>query len=161
MKPRFATIFWSKASFESVAPVITERQSGAVANNAALVEDDLARQCRRRSVASHIKPIGGCNSSVPQARILYRALLVAKVRIDQPIALGITLRPLEVVEKGPGMKGTNPSSIGDRASQFGEHFAVPLDATAVGYAAVFFCIGSIEIPAAALGNFDDRVVVLP
>jgi hypothetical protein len=42
MKPRFATIFWSKASFESVAPVITERQSGAVANNAALVEDDLA-----------------------------------------------------------------------------------------------------------------------
>src|ERR1700730_3323323 len=114
-----------------------------------------------RSPASHIEPIGGSNSTVPQARILYRALLVAKVRIDQPIALGITLRPLEVVEKGPGMKGTHPSSIGDRASQFREHFAVPLDATAVGYAAVFFFIGSIEIPAAALGNFDDRVVVLP
>jgi hypothetical protein len=57
------------------------------------------------------------------------------------------------------MKGTNPSSIGDRASQFREHFAVPLDATTVGYAAVF--IGSIEIPAAAFGDFDDRVVVLP
>ena len=44
------------------------------------------------------------------------------------------------------MKGTNPSTIGDRASQFREHFAVPLDATAVGYAAVFFFIGSIERP---------------
>jgi hypothetical protein len=44
------------------------------------------------------------------------------------------------------MKGTNPSTIGDRASQFREHFAVPLGATAVGYAAVFFFIGSIERP---------------
>ena len=34
--------------------------------------------------------------------------------------------PLEVVEKGPGMKGTNPTCIGDRASQFREHFAVLL-----------------------------------
>ena len=59
------------------------------------------------------------------------------------------------------MEGANPSSIGDRARQFREHFAVPLNATAIGYAAVFFFIGSIEIPAAALGNFDDRVVVLP
>jgi hypothetical protein len=115
----------------------------------------------KHTPASHIEPIGGSNSTVPQARILYCALLVAKVRIDQPIPLGIALRPLEVVEKGPGMKGTNPSSVGDRASQFREHLAIPLDATAVGYAAVFFFIGSIEIPAAALGNFDDRVVVLP
>ena len=69
-----------------------------------------------RSPASHIEPIGGSNSTVPQARILYRALLVAKVRIDQPIALGITLRPLEVVEKCPGMEGANPNSIGDPTS---------------------------------------------
>ena len=113
-----------------------------------------------RPPASHIEPIGRSNSTVPKTRILYRPLLVAKVRIDQPIALGITLRPLEVVEKGPGMKGANPSSIGDRARQFREHFAVPLDATAVGNAAVFFLIGSIEIPAAALRDFDDRVVIL-
>ena len=64
-----------------------------------------------RSPASHIEPIGGSNSTVPQARILYRALLVAKVRIDQPIAFGITLRPLEVVEKGPG-RFSNESQIG-------------------------------------------------
>jgi len=69
-----------------------------------------------RSPASHIEPIGGSDSTVPQARILYRALLVAKIRIDQPIALGITLRPLEVVEKCPGMEGANPSSIGDHTS---------------------------------------------
>src|SRR5258707_13708779 len=104
----------------------------------------------------HIEPIGGSNSIVPQARILYRTLLVAKVRIDQPIALGITLRPLEVVEKGPGMKGTNPSSIGDRASQFREHFAVPLDSAPIGYATMFFFIGSIKITASALGDFNDR-----
>ena len=35
-----------------------------------------------RSPASYIEPIGGSNSTVPQPRILYRALLVAKVRID-------------------------------------------------------------------------------
>ena len=35
-----------------------------------------------RSPASHIEPIGDSNSTVPQARIFYRALLVAKVRID-------------------------------------------------------------------------------
>jgi hypothetical protein len=69
-----------------------------------------------RPPASHIEPIGGSNSTVPEARILYRALLVAKIRIDQPIALGITLRPLEVVEKFPGMEGANPNSIGDPTS---------------------------------------------
>jgi hypothetical protein len=69
--------------------------------------------------------------------------------------------PLEVVEKGPGMKGTNLTSIGDRASQFREHLPYYWGATPVGYVAAFFFIGSTEIPAAALGNFDDRVVVLP
>src|SRR5208283_3885228 len=108
-----------------------------------------------------IQPIGGSNSTVPEARILYRALLVAKVRIDQPIALGITLRPLEVVEKCPGMKGANPSSIGDRASQFREHFAVPLDSPPIRYATKFFFIRGIEITGSALGDFDDRVVVFP
>src|SRR6266576_4890326 len=86
-----------------------------------------------RPRASHIEPIGGSNSTVPDARILYRALLVAKIRIDQPIALGITLCPLEVVEKCPGMEGANPGSIGDRASQFSEHFAVPLDSAPIRY----------------------------
>jgi hypothetical protein len=45
------------------------------------------------------------------------------------------------------MRGTNTSSIGDRASQFREHFAVPLDATAVGYAAVFFLIVILNVAA--------------
>src|SRR6266704_4278810 len=112
-----------------------------------------------RPSASHVQAIGGSNSTVPEARILYRALLVAKVRIDQPIALGITLRPLEVVEKCPGMKGANPSSIGDRASQFSEHFAVPLDSAPIWYATMFFFVGGIEVSASALGDIDDRVVV--
>ena len=43
------------------------------------------------------------------------------------------------------MKGTNPSSIGNRASQFREHFAVPLDATAGGYAAVFFLLVILNV----------------
>ena len=108
-----------------------------------------------------IQSIGGSNSTVPKARIFDSAFLVAKVRIDQPIALGVALRPLEVVEKGPGMKGANPSSIGDRAGQFSEHFAVPLDSAPIRYATMFFFVGSIEISASALGDFDDRVVVLP
>ena len=114
-----------------------------------------------RSPASRIEPIGGSNSTVPEARILYRALLVAKIRIDQSIALGITLRPLEVVEKCPGMEGANTSSIGDRSSEFREHFAVPLDSAHIGYATVFFFIWAIEITASALGNFNDRMVVFP
>ena len=43
------------------------------------------------------------------------------------------------------MKGTNPSSIGDRASQFREHSAVPLDATAIGYASVFFLLVILNV----------------
>jgi hypothetical protein len=108
---------------------------------------------------SFTEPIGDGNPTVPKARILYRAFLVAKVRIDQPIALGIALRPLEVVEKGPGMKGANPGSIGDRASQFGEHFAVPLDSAPIRYATMFFFIGGTEITASTFGDFDNRVVV--
>src|SRR5437667_11912999 len=95
------------------------------------------------------------------SRILDRAFLVAKVGIDQPISLGITLRPLEVVEKCPGMEGAHPGSIGDRARQFRERFAVPLDTTPIRYATILRFIGSIEITTSALGDFDDRVVVLP
>ena len=43
--------------------------------------------------------------------------------------------PLEVVEKGPGMKGTNPTSIGDRASQSASTSPYYWGATPVGYAA--------------------------
>src|SRR5438445_13692686 len=93
-----------------------------------------------RPAASHVESIGGSDSTVPEARILYRAFLVAKIRIDQPIALGIALRPLEVVEKGPGMKGAHPSSVCDRTSQFREHLAVPLDPSTVRYATAFFFI---------------------
>ena len=57
------------------------------------------------------------------------------------------------------MKGANPSSIGDRASQFREHFAVPLDSAHIWYATVFFFIRAIEITASALGDFNDRVVL--
>ncbi len=74
-----------------------------------------------RPPTSHVEPIRGSNSTVPESRILYRPLLVAKIRIDQSIALGITLRPLEVVDKCPCMEGANLSSIGDRASQL-RHF---------------------------------------
>lgn len=45
-----------------------------------------------------------------KARIFYRVLLIAKVRIDQAIALGVAFRPLEVVEKAPDMKSANPNS---------------------------------------------------
>ena len=59
------------------------------------------------------------------------------------------------------MEGPNPRSIGDRARQFREHFAVPLDPAGVRDAAVLFLVGPIEITASALGDFDDRVVVFP
>src|ERR1700721_2240931 len=117
-------------------------------------------QSRSSIKGLRVEPIGASNSTVPEPRALYRAFLVAKARIDHPIALGIALGPLEVVEKGPSVKGANASSIGDPASQFRQHFAVPLDTTSVGYAAVLLFIGTIEIPAAAFSNFDDRVGVL-
>ena len=113
-----------------------------------------------RPPTSDIEPIGSSNSTVPKTRIFYGALLVAKVGIDQPVALGITLRPLEIVKKGPGMKGANSSSVGDRAGQLREHFAIPLDSAPIRYATMFFFIGGIEITASTLGDFDDRVVVL-
>ena len=58
------------------------------------------------------------------------------------------------------MIGANAGSVGDRASQFGEDFAVPLNSAGIGDAAVLFFIGAIEISAAALGVLGDRVVVI-
>src|SRR6476469_5936256 len=110
------------------------------------------------ALALGIEAIGGSHSAVPKSGIFYRALLVAKVGVDQSIALGETLCPLEIIHQGPGMEGADPRSIGDGAGQFGEHFAVPLNPAPVRYAAML--IGSIEITAAALGDFDDGMVVL-
>jgi len=52
----------------------------------------------------------------------------------------MTLRPSEVIEQCPGMKGANAGSIGDRASEFCEDFAVPLDSPPIGYATLLFFI---------------------
>jgi len=69
--------------------------------------------------------------------------------------------PLEVVEKGPGMKGTNPTSIGDRASQFREHFAVLLGCDARRVCGRFLLHWVHRDTRSRSRNFDDRVVVLP
>ena len=87
--------------------------SGPDARMAAIVKRGQIYQSRVRTDLSterhlHVEPIGSSNSTVPQARILYRALLVAKVRIDQPIALGITLRPLEVGRDAPHLHPRAP-----------------------------------------------------
>jgi hypothetical protein len=50
------------------------------------------------AVASHIESIRGSDPAVPMSRVLYRALLVSEVCIDQTISLSVALCPLEVVE---------------------------------------------------------------
>ena len=67
---------------------------------------------------------------------------------------------MEVVEERPGVEGANPGPVGDRAREFRKHFAIPLDAAEIGDAAVLFLIGTIQIAAAALGDFDDRAVIV-
>ncbi len=57
------------------------------------------------------------------------------------------------------MERANLGAVGNRARQFRQHFAEPLDATHIRYPAALLFIRSIEISASALGDFDDRVVV--
>ena len=64
----------------------------------------------------HIESVRGRDSTVPIARILDGASLVAEVRVDQPISLGVALPPLKVIQQCPGMVGADSGSIGDSAS---------------------------------------------
>ena len=58
------------------------------------------------------------------------------------------------------MVGADPGAVGDGARQFRKRLAVPLDAAPIGNAAVCLFIGTVEIAATALGDFNDGMVVL-
>ena len=59
------------------------------------------------------------------------------------------------------MEGPNTRTLPDRAGQFREYLAIPLDSAVIGDAAISLFIGPDQIAASALCDFDDRVVVLP
>src|ERR1700728_2025813 len=50
------------------------------------------------AMASHIESIRGRDAAVPMSRVLNRAFLVAEICVDQSIALGEALGPLEIIE---------------------------------------------------------------
>ncbi len=72
-----------------------------------------------------------------------------------------SLPPIGSCREGSRHEKREPELHSDRARQFREHGVVSLDAMAIGCAAAFSFIGPQEILATALGNFDDRVLVLP
>ena len=58
------------------------------------------------------------------------------------------------------MVGAHPCSIVNRSREFSQRLTIPLDAARIRNSTLFLLIGAIEIAASALGNFDDRLVVV-
>ncbi len=54
---------------------------------------------------------------------------------------------------------TGLSPVGDGSCELGQFCAEEINAARVGDSAVFLFVGGVEVAAAALGDFDDRVVV--
>ncbi len=71
----------ARFSEEQIVGILKEHEAGLLSKRRQLAST-------QNKQMSAMQPIGGSNSTVPQARIFDGAFLVAKVRIDQPIALG-------------------------------------------------------------------------
>src|SRR5215467_9374231 len=58
------------------------------------------------------------------------------------------------------MVGANTRAIRYRSRKFGQMLPVPINSAHVGNAPIFFVIRSVEVATTALGDLDDRMVVL-
>src|SRR5580658_2935604 len=101
-----------------------------------------------------------CNATIPVSRFLDGALLFAKVDIDKPEALAITLSPFVIVKQAPGMVTTDVGSILDRAGELRQMAAIELDTSRIGNLVGVAWQRSVGVSTTILGNLDDGVVVL-
>ena len=59
------------------------------------------------------------------------------------------------------MEGPDASAVRNGTGEFGEFRTEECTAPGVWYAVIFLRIGRVEIAAAAFGDFDDGIVVVP
>src|SRR5580658_3191059 len=107
----------------------------------------------------HVQAVRASDTPVPQAGILYRALLVAEVHIGKTVTLAVAIGPLEVIEQAPRVVGAHVRSVRNGARQFRQMLPEELGAARVGDAAIFLLVGCVEITTAFLGDLDDGSVV--
>jgi len=101
---------------------------------------------------------GGSEFGVPVAGVLDGALLRAKIHEGEAKALSVAFRPFEIVEQAPMMIGADVGAEEHGPAERVQIAAHELDAAVIGDATVL--IGSVEVRAAVLGNFEERAFVL-
>jgi hypothetical protein len=67
--------------------------------------------------ALNIQAVGGRHKPLPKSGVFYCALLVAEIYICKSIALGVAVRPLEVIHQAPVMVRTYFGSAGKAMPQ--------------------------------------------
>src|SRR5215469_13129927 len=112
----------------------------------------------RSATRSRFQAIRRRHFPVPITRILDRALLIAVIHVYQPVALRLSIGPLEVVHQAPRVERPHARPIRNRSRQFRKLLAEKFSSPRIRYASAL--IRPVEIPAATLRDLNNRVVVL-